>query len=65
MRNSEGDPHVKGRIRKLQREMAERRMVQEVPKAYVVITNLTHARGRLPQERPPEDACAGDGGEGL
>jgi flagellar biosynthetic protein FlhB len=38
----EGDPKVKARIRSLQREMARRRMMQEVPKADVVITNPTH-----------------------
>ena len=38
----EGDPQVKGRIRQLQREMAQRRMLQKVPEADVVITNPTH-----------------------
>jgi flagellar biosynthesis protein FlhB len=38
----EGDPQVKSRIRSLQREMARRRMMQEVPKATVVITNPTY-----------------------
>ncbi len=38
----EGDPRVKARIRSLQREMARKRMMQEVPKADVVITNPTH-----------------------
>ncbi len=38
----EGDPLVKARIRSLQREMAKKRMMQEVPKADVVITNPTH-----------------------
>ena len=41
-KNSEGDPQVKGRIRELQRQMATRRMMQDVPKADVVITNPTH-----------------------
>jgi flagellar biosynthetic protein FlhB len=41
-RESEGDPHLKGRIRQLQREMAKRRMMQEVPKADVIVTNPTH-----------------------
>lgn len=41
-RNTEGDPLVKSRIRSLQREMARRRMMEEVPKADVVITNPTH-----------------------
>jgi len=37
----EGDPLVKSRIRSLQREMARRRMMEEVPKATVVVTNPT------------------------
>jgi len=42
MKNTEGRPEVKGRIRSLQREMAQRRMMGEVPKADVVVTNPTH-----------------------
>ncbi len=38
----EGDPIVKSRIKKLQMEMAQKRMMQEVPKADVIITNPTH-----------------------
>lgn len=41
-KDSEGKPEVKSRIRQLQREMAERRMMDEIPKADVVITNPTH-----------------------
>jgi flagellar biosynthetic protein FlhB len=41
-KESEGDPHVKGRIRQMQREMARRRMMSEVPGADVVVTNPTH-----------------------
>jgi len=41
-KESEGDPHIKGRIRQLQRERARRRMMSEVPKADVVVTNPTH-----------------------
>ncbi len=41
-KDSEGKPEVKSRIRQLQREMAERRMMQAVPQADVVITNPTH-----------------------
>lgn len=40
-KQTEGDPHVKGRIRSIQMEMARRRMMTEVPKADVVITNPT------------------------
>lgn len=38
---TEGDPHVKGRIRSIQMEMARKRMMSEVPGADVVITNPT------------------------
>lgn len=41
-KNSEGDPMIKGRIRRLQREMSQRRMMQAVPDADVVVTNPTH-----------------------
>jgi flagellar biosynthetic protein FlhB len=41
-KQSDGDPQLKGRIRQIQREMAQKRMMQEVPKADVVITNPTH-----------------------
>ena len=42
MKNTEGKPEVKGRIRQLQREMANRRMMSDVPQADVIITNPTH-----------------------
>lgn len=38
----EGDPHIKARIRRVQREMANRRMMEKVPQADVIITNPTH-----------------------
>ncbi|MCB5189296.1 flagellar type III secretion system protein FlhB [Methylobacillus arboreus] len=41
-KESEGNPQIKGRIRQQQREMARRRMMAEIPKADVVITNPTH-----------------------
>ncbi|HEY4805989.1 MAG TPA: flagellar biosynthesis protein FlhB [Paraburkholderia sp.] len=41
-RENEGDPHVKGRIRQQQRAIARRRMMTQVPKADVVVTNPTH-----------------------
>ncbi len=41
-RQTEGDPLIKGRIKRLQREMAKKRMMAAVPKADVVITNPTH-----------------------
>jgi flagellar biosynthesis protein FlhB len=41
-RDLEGSPEVKGRIRKLQMQMSLKRMLQEVPKAKVVLVNPTH-----------------------
>ena len=41
-RESDGSPEVKARIRGLQQELARRRMMEEVPKADVVITNPEH-----------------------
>ena len=41
-KESEGDPMVKSRIRSIQMQMARNRMMQDVPKADVVITNPTH-----------------------
>ena len=41
-RQSEGDPHVKSRLRQLRGERARQRMIQAVPGADVVITNPTH-----------------------
>lgn len=41
-KQSEGDPHIKGRLRQLRAERARQRMMQNVPKADVVITNPTH-----------------------
>ncbi|MDD9270301.1 flagellar biosynthesis protein FlhB [Paenibacillus sp. GCM10023248] len=41
-KKSEGDPLIKGKIRAKQRQMAMQRMMQEVPKADVIITNPTH-----------------------
>ncbi|MFF7708278.1 flagellar biosynthesis protein FlhB [Pseudomonas sp. NPDC007930] len=41
-KQTEGKPEVKGRIRQMQREISQRRMMANVPKADVVITNPTH-----------------------
>ncbi|MBF0565287.1 MAG: flagellar biosynthesis protein FlhB [Nitrospirae bacterium] len=41
-KESEGDPKIKSRIKGIQRELARKRMMSEVPKATVVITNPTH-----------------------
>lgn len=41
-KSREGDPLIKARVRKIQREIANRKMLTEIPKANVVITNPTH-----------------------
>ena len=41
-KQQEGDPHVKGKLRAIRREKAKKRMMANVPKADVVITNPTH-----------------------
>ncbi len=41
-KNTEGKPEVKSRVRSMQREIAQRRMMSEIPNADVVITNPTH-----------------------
>jgi flagellar biosynthetic protein FlhB len=42
VKSREGDPMVKARIKRIQREIAGRRMMEEVPKADVIVTNPTH-----------------------
>lgn len=50
LKQTEGDPWVKARIRQIQRAMAQRRMMAEVPKADVVITNPQHLAVALKYE---------------
>ena len=47
----EGDPHVKARIRQIQRETARARMMDKVPKADVVVANPTHVAVALQYEK--------------
>lgn len=49
-KQDEGDPIIKGKMKQKQREMAMRRMMQEVPKATVVIANPTHVSVALKYE---------------
>jgi flagellar biosynthetic protein FlhB len=55
-KDTEGKPEVKGKVRQLQREIAQRRMMQDVPQADVVITNPTHYSIAL-RYKPEEDAA--------
>ena len=51
MKQREGDPHVKARIRQLQRETARAKMMSEVPTADVVVANPTHVAVALKYKR--------------
>jgi flagellar biosynthetic protein FlhB len=51
VKRDEGDPLIKARVRKVQREMARRRMFAAVAKASVVLTNPTHVAVALRYER--------------
>jgi flagellar biosynthetic protein FlhB len=51
VRREEGDPQVRGRIRKMQREMLKNRMMRDVPGATVVVTNPTHLAVALKYDR--------------
>lgn len=55
-KESEGDPHTKARIRQQQRQAARRRMMSEVPKADVVVTNPTHYAVALKYEEDKNGA---------
>jgi flagellar biosynthesis protein FlhB len=50
LRQTEGDPLLRARIRTVQRELARRRMMEEVPKAQVVVTNPTEIAVALSYE---------------
>jgi flagellar biosynthesis protein FlhB len=50
-KQSEGDPHIKGRIRQLRQQRMKKRMMASVPKASVVITNPTHYSVALAYDR--------------
>ncbi|MEW4982765.1 MAG: flagellar biosynthesis protein FlhB [Cycloclasticus sp.] len=56
MKQTEGRPEVKGKIRQLQQEMSQGRMMEAVPKADVIVTNPTHFAVALKYE---------DGGNGA
>jgi len=55
-KESEGNPEIKGRIRRAQMEVSQRRMMDEVPKADVIVTNPTHFAVALRYEQNGEGA---------
>jgi flagellar biosynthetic protein FlhB len=50
-KQSEGDPHIKGKLRQLRQQRMKKRMMAAVPKASVIITNPTHYAVALSYER--------------
>lgn len=50
-KQTEGDPQIKGKIKQMQRELLKKKMIEDVPKATVVITNPTHISIALKYER--------------
>ncbi|MEO5356797.1 MAG: flagellar biosynthesis protein FlhB [Nitrospirae bacterium YQR-1] len=64
-KETEGDPKIKSRIRSIQREIARKRMMAEVPKATVIITNPTHLAIALMYKEggsaPPQIIAKGSG----
>lgn len=56
MKETLGDPQVKARLQEMQRELVMKNMIQEVPKADVVVTNPTHYAVALKYDRAAMDA---------
>ena len=55
-KQTEGDPQIKGRIRQKMREVSQKRMMQKLPEADVVITNPTHYACAIKYEKDVTDA---------
>ncbi len=65
-KQSEGDPAIKGKLRQVRQERSRRRMMAEVPKATVIITNPTHYAIALQYERGMEaPICVAKGIDAL
>jgi flagellar biosynthetic protein FlhB len=61
-KQSEGDPHIKGKLRQLRQARMKKRMMAAVPKASVIITNPTHYAVALSYERGmPAPICVAKG----
>jgi flagellar biosynthetic protein FlhB len=56
MKNAEGDPRIKAKIRQIQMKMAMQRMMKEIPKADVVVTNPTHYAVAIRYDRTKDKA---------
>ncbi len=55
-KQTEGNPEIKAKIRQLQREMAKKRMMSEIPKADVVVTNPTHYAVAIRYDKTKDEA---------
>jgi len=65
-KQSEGDPHIKGRIRQLRQQRMKKRMMAAVPKASVIITNPTHYSVALSYDRGmPAPICLAKGADNI
>jgi flagellar biosynthesis protein FlhB len=65
-KQSEGDPHIKGRIRQLRQQRMKKRMMAAVPKASVIITNPTHYSVALAYDRSMQaPVCVAKGADNL
>ena len=67
-KQSEGDPHVKARLRQIRAQRSRQRMMQNVPKATVIVTNPTHYSVALRYEPSEGDAapvCVAKGVDAL
>ena len=66
-RQAEGDPHIKAKIRQIRNERSRRRMMQNVPKATVVVMNPTHYAVALRYEagETPAPLCVAKGMDSL
>jgi flagellar biosynthetic protein FlhB len=65
-KQSEGDPHIKGKIRQLRQQRMKKRMMAAVPQASVVITNPTHFAVALKYERGmPAPICVAKGADAI
>src|SRR6201996_7248414 len=65
-KQSEGDPHIKGRLRQIRQARMKKRMMAAVPKASVIITNPTHYSIALSYERGmPAPICVAKGVDNI
>ena len=67
-KQSEGDPHVKAKLRQIRNQRSRQRMMQNVPKATVIVTNPTHYSVALryePGEGDPAPICVAKGVDAL